>query len=55
MPATPSSDAMNIVLVYGGFVDGSGWEAVYGSLRKQGFSVSVVQKPTISLAVTAPR
>jgi len=41
---------MNIVLVHGGFVDGSGWEGVYGSLRKEGFSVSVVQNPTISLA-----
>ncbi|HKH83434.1 MAG TPA: alpha/beta hydrolase [Gemmatimonadales bacterium] len=50
MPATPNSDAMNIVLVHGGFVDGSGWEGVYGSLRKEGFSVSVVQNPTISLA-----
>jgi pimeloyl-ACP methyl ester carboxylesterase len=50
MPATPSSDAINIVLVHGGFVDGSGWEGVYGSLRKQGYSVSVVQNPTISLA-----
>lgn len=50
MPATPNSDAVNIVLVHGGFVDGSGWEAVYRSLRKEGFSVSVVQNPTISLA-----
>src|SRR5215203_3640478 len=50
MPATPSSDAMNIVLVHGGFVDGSGWEGVYRSVRKEGFSVSVVQNPTISLA-----
>src|SRR5918996_6538050 len=50
MPATPNSDAMNIVLVHGGFVDGSGWEAVYRSLRKERFSVSVVQNPTISLA-----
>jgi pimeloyl-ACP methyl ester carboxylesterase len=50
MPATPTADAMNIVLVHGGFVDGSGWEAVYGSLRKEGFPVSVVQNPTISLA-----
>jgi len=30
-------------------VDGSGWEAVYDSLRKRGYSVSVVQNPTISL------
>jgi pimeloyl-ACP methyl ester carboxylesterase len=50
MPATPSSDTVNIVLVHGGFVDGSGWEAVYGSLRKDGLTVSVVQNPTISLA-----
>jgi pimeloyl-ACP methyl ester carboxylesterase len=49
MPTTPSSDALNIVLVHGGFVDGSGWEAVYRSLRQRGFSVSVVQNPTISL------
>ena len=40
----------NIVLVHGGFVDGSGWEPVYRRLRKQGFNVSVVQNPTTSLA-----
>jgi pimeloyl-ACP methyl ester carboxylesterase len=40
----------NVVLVHGGFVDGSGWEAVYRGLRRQGFTVSVVQNPTISLA-----
>jgi pimeloyl-ACP methyl ester carboxylesterase len=40
----------NIVLVHGGFVDGSGWEAVYRRLRSQGFTVSVVQNPTMSLA-----
>jgi len=40
----------SIVLVHGGFVDGSGWEAVYRALRKQGFPVSVVQNPTTSLA-----
>lgn len=39
----------NIVLVHGGFVDGSGWEGVYRRLRKQGFTVSVVQNPTTSL------
>jgi hypothetical protein len=32
----------NIVLVHGGFVDGSGWEPVYRGLRKQGFTVSIV-------------
>ena len=40
----------NIVLVHGGFVDGSGWESVYRGLRKQGFTVSIVQNPTTSLA-----
>lgn len=50
MTATPDSDAMNIVLVHGAWADGSGWEGVYRSLRKEDFSVSVVQNPTISLA-----
>jgi pimeloyl-ACP methyl ester carboxylesterase len=49
MTAVPDSQAVNVVLVHGGFVDGSGWEAVYQSLRKSGFTVSVVQNPTISL------
>ena len=39
----------NIVLVHGGFVDGSGWEGVYKILRKDGYKVSIVQNPTISL------
>lgn len=39
----------NIVLVHGGFVDGAGWEGVYKILKKQGYSVSIVQNPTISL------
>jgi pimeloyl-ACP methyl ester carboxylesterase len=50
MPATPSSWTRNVVLVHGGFVDGSGWEAVYRSLRNDGYTVSIVQNPTISLA-----
>jgi pimeloyl-ACP methyl ester carboxylesterase len=40
----------NIVLVHGGFVDGSGWEPLYQILRRSGHEVSVVQNPTISLA-----
>src|SRR5260221_5559249 len=40
----------NIVLVHGGFVDGAGWRGVYDILKKNGFNVSVVQNPTISLA-----
>jgi len=39
----------NIVLVHGGFVDGSGWAGVYGILKRDGFNVSIVQNPTISL------
>src|SRR6267378_781742 len=41
--------AKNIVLVHGGFVDGAGWEGVYKLLKRDGYSVSVVQNPTISL------
>ena len=40
----------SIVLVHGGFVDGSGWEPVYQILRKSGHPVTVVQNPTTSLA-----
>ena len=39
----------NVVLVHGGFVDGSGWQGVYDLLRADGFNVSVVQNPTVSL------
>lgn len=39
----------NVVLVHGGFADGSGWQGVYNVLRQKGFNVSVVQNPTISL------
>jgi hypothetical protein len=45
-----SGEIRNVVLVHGGFVDGSGWEPVYRLLRTQGFEVSVVQHPTTSLA-----
>jgi len=40
----------NIVLVHGGFVDGSGWQGVYDRLTADGYRVAVVQNPTISLA-----
>jgi pimeloyl-ACP methyl ester carboxylesterase len=40
----------NIVIVHGGLVDGSGWEAVYNLLKKDGYAVTIVQNPTISLA-----
>ncbi|MFG1817897.1 alpha/beta fold hydrolase [Kribbella sp. NPDC049174] len=40
----------NVVLVHGGFVDGSGWQGVYDQLTQDGYRVAVVQNPTISLA-----
>lgn len=47
-PAAPSG-IKNVVLVHGGFVDGSGWERVYSILKKDGYHVSIVQNPTITL------
>src|SRR6267378_602469 len=41
---------VSIVLVHGGFVDGSGWDQVYQILKKDGYAVSIVQNPTTSLA-----
>src|ERR1700736_5443850 len=43
------SDVRNVVLVHGGFVDGSGWQGVYDRLTADGFNVSVVQNQTLSL------
>jgi pimeloyl-ACP methyl ester carboxylesterase len=43
------SDKPSVVLVHGGFVDGSGWQGVYDLLRTDGYRVSVVQNPTLSL------
>ena len=43
-------EPINIVLVHGGFVDGSGWAGVYRLLKRDGFEVTVVQNPTLSLA-----
>src|SRR4029077_20229883 len=45
-----TNGALNIVLVHGGFVDGSGWESVYKILKRDGHHVSVTQHPTSSLA-----
>jgi pimeloyl-ACP methyl ester carboxylesterase len=38
-----------VVLVHGGFVDGSGWQPVHDILTSDGFTVAVVQNPTVSL------
>jgi pimeloyl-ACP methyl ester carboxylesterase len=51
MADTRNGEAVrNVVLVHGGFVDGSGWQGVYDALRKKGYNVAVAQNPTISLA-----
>ena len=54
---TTASPVRNVVLVHGGFVDGSGWQGVYNLLTQDGYHVSVVQNPTLSLEgdVTATR
>ena len=39
----------NVVLVHGGFVDGSGWQPVYNLLKNDGYNVRIVQNPTLSL------
>jgi pimeloyl-ACP methyl ester carboxylesterase len=40
----------SVVLVHGGFVDGSGWQGVYDALKADGYNVAIVQNPTFSLA-----
>ena len=50
MAERSSLGVRSVVLVHGGFVDGSGWEGVYNILRKDGYTVAIVQNPTISLA-----
>ena len=50
MAETATAALPAVVLVHGGFVDGSGWEDVYKILKKDGYNVSIVQNPTLSLA-----
>ena len=50
MASIPELATPTVVLVHGGFVDGSGWEDVYKILKKDGYRASIVQNPTISLA-----
>jgi pimeloyl-ACP methyl ester carboxylesterase len=50
MPPIANGALGAIVLVHGGFVDGSGWEDVYRILKEDGYRVSIVQNPTTSLA-----
>src|SRR6201984_1373489 len=48
--APPSTGIKNVVLVHGAFADGSGWEDVASILKKDGYTVSVVQHPETSFA-----
>jgi pimeloyl-ACP methyl ester carboxylesterase len=48
--AKAAEGVKNVLLIHGGFVDGSGWQGVYNILKKDGYNVSIVQNPTISLA-----
>jgi pimeloyl-ACP methyl ester carboxylesterase len=41
--------AKNIVIVHGAFADGSGWEGVFQILSKDGYKVTIVQNPLVSL------
>ena len=50
MSDSANTPVKNIVLVHGGFVDGAGWRGVYDILKRDGFNVSIVQNPTLSLA-----
>ena len=50
MAGVSNAAETTIVLVHGGFVDGSGWESVYKILKKDGYKVAIVQNPTLSLA-----
>ncbi|WP_433578377.1 alpha/beta fold hydrolase [Nocardia brasiliensis] len=45
-----SAQSKTVVLVHGGFVDGSGWRGVYDELTRDGIPVRVVQNATKSLA-----
>jgi pimeloyl-ACP methyl ester carboxylesterase len=47
--ASTNGGVPTVVLVHGGFVDGSGWQGVYSLLKEDGYSVRIVQNPTVSL------
>lgn len=50
LQAAVPTKPVSVVLVHGGFVDGSGWQGVYNQLTNDGYEVIVVQNPTTSLA-----
>ena len=45
--ASTNRGVPTVVLVHGGFVDGSGWQGVYNEL-KEDYSVRIVQEPNLS-------
>jgi pimeloyl-ACP methyl ester carboxylesterase len=47
--ASTNGGVPTVILVHGGFVDGSGWQGVYSLLKQDGFSIRIVQNPTVSL------
>src|SRR5829696_7553140 len=47
--ASTNGGVPTVVLVHGGFVDGSGWQGVYSLLKEDGYNVRIVQNPTVSL------
>ena len=47
--AETTQNVKDVVIVHGAFADGSGWQSVYRILTRQGYSVTIVQDPTISL------
>ena len=46
--ANAAAGVKNVLLIHGGFVDGSGWQGVYDLLKKDGYHVTIVQNPTTS-------
>lgn len=48
--ANAAAGVKNVLLIHGGFVDGSGWQGVYDLLKKDAYHASIVQNPTTSLA-----
>src|SRR5918994_4704731 len=45
--ASANGGVPSVVLVHGGFVDGSGWRGVYDLLKDE-YSVRIVQEPNLS-------
>ena len=46
---TNAQGVKNVVLVHGAFADGSGYRALYTTLTKKGYNVTIVQNPLTSL------